>query len=58
MENIEITRMANGWAVTPTRGPLNDYRCYDSRGCFVFNDWKDLVRHIKKELALPKDEKA
>ena len=55
MNNLEIQRVANGWMVGPARGLVNDYRPWNpEENWFVFNNWADLVRHIKKELALPK----
>jgi len=51
MDSLEILRMVNGWAVMPTRGPVNDYR-FTEEQCHVFNSWGELVAHIKMELRL------
>jgi hypothetical protein len=50
---IEIRKCANGWIVTPT--VMDKYSCAPSNPeeeWFVFNNWGDLVRHIKKQLKL------
>jgi hypothetical protein len=51
MDSLEILRMANGWAVMPTREPVNEYRFTETQ-CYVFNSWDELVAHLKMELRL------
>ena len=48
---IEIQVVANGWIVTLGR-PVGDCM-YQEERCYVFNEWGELVFHIKKELLLP-----
>lgn len=48
---LEVHTMANGWLVTGEPNRLMDTHKADSE-CYVFNQWTDLVKHIKKELSL------
>lgn len=47
MSMVELSRVANGWIVTPHRNWQND-NTVEWRECYVFNDWDKCAAFLKE----------